>query len=56
MCGGIKSDDTSSCDSHMVCRKQDGLSFGEPNDYKVVKEGQYLKMTFASGGKCKGKI
>ncbi|XP_045197868.2 cation-independent mannose-6-phosphate receptor-like isoform X2 [Mercenaria mercenaria] len=54
MCGPIKSDDTSSCDSHMVCRKEDGVSFGEPSNFKVVKEGQYIKVMYESGGKCKG--
>ncbi|KAL4233045.1 Cation-independent mannose-6-phosphate receptor [Mactra antiquata] len=52
MCGGIDSDDTSSCNGHMVCRQKDGLSFGEPKQYHVVQEEGVLKMFYAVGGNC----
>lgn len=55
LCGGINSDSTSSCNSHMVCR-EDGVSFGEPKNYKVTKEGRYLKMTYDNIGKCPGRF
>lgn len=39
----------------MVCR-EDGVSFGEPKNYKVTKEGRYLKMTYDNIGKCPGRF
>ena len=50
MCGPADPNSHNSCNKAMVCR--DGISYGEPKDYQVVRESKQLKMTYASGEKC----
>lgn len=49
LCANLTSPDN--CMGSMVCRN-DGVSFGHPSQYTVIKEEGGFKMTYALGDKC----
>ena len=50
ICGPADPTSGNACNKAMVCLN--GVSYGEPNDYQVIKETGELKLTYALGGTC----